>query len=143
MGRVGRIMMAAQDTRRVMPIALTHQLDAIIVGRVAVHGVDVIGRRAAYLLGCVLNHQSRPLDTPVGRAPIGGRAAPGEIGSGQIRLDLGHPFRRRRIVDDPDSGADQGQHIFDRPAASYPWLLSLGGTERCNRTRCMRSRCGL
>src|SRR5215213_1371068 len=87
-------------------ICLLSVLGSIVVGRIAIDAVDVVGSVAAHLLRRVLNHDGWAGDAEVGRAALGGRAVPGQVGLVQCRLDLGRARRRIFFVDQPGVVAD-------------------------------------
>src|SRR5262245_8180668 len=74
---------------------LAHELRAIVVGGIAVDGVDVID---AALLRRVFDHERRSLHAKVGGAAGRRRAAPGEVRLRKVRADLGHARLRERVV---------------------------------------------
>src|ERR1022692_3116601 len=72
---------------------------AVIVGWVAVDGVDVI---EVALLRCILNDYRRPLDAVIRQASVLRGSAPGEIRFRQVGLDFRHLCRCRLVVEDAD-----------------------------------------
>src|SRR4026207_343256 len=65
---------------------LARKLRSVVVGRIAIDGVN--GTDAA--LRRVVDHQRRALHPEIGDAAVGGRTAPGKVGVGEVRANLGH-----------------------------------------------------
>ena len=86
------------------PSGLDERL-AVVVAGVADDGVDVVG---AALRG-VLDQKRRALDAVVGRAAVGRRPVPGEVGVVDLRLVRGQAARGGGVGQDVDPGADQLQ----------------------------------
>src|SRR4029077_4999077 len=75
---------------------LARELCAIVVGRIAVDGMNMLDAA----LRCVFDDQRRSLDAEVRRTAVGVRSAPGEIGLPQTPPDFSHPWLGVRIVHD-------------------------------------------
>src|SRR6185436_14890509 len=75
---------------------LARDLRTVVVGRIAIDGVDVVDA----VLRRVLDDERRPLDSEVRGAAVRRRAAPGEKRLGKVRPDLGQPRLRERVVHD-------------------------------------------
>src|SRR4051812_687763 len=93
---------------------LLRELRTVVVGRVAVDGVDVIDAAA---LRRVLDHQRRALDAEIRGRAVLDRTTPGEIRLRQVAADFRHPRLRVGAVHDSRPLADDvEQHRLLRGA---------------------------
>src|SRR5262245_7872002 len=82
-----------------VPMTLLREFRTVVVRRIAIDRMNVID---AALLWSVFDDESRALDAEVGRAAIGSRSAPGEVGIRRLRADFRHARLRKRVVHDTD-----------------------------------------
>src|SRR3954453_2676878 len=95
---------AREESRQPASFSFCSELPSVVIGWIAVHGVDMHCRITAQPLRRVLDDEIWSLNPVVGRDVATGsntyRTAPGKPGVVQAGFDLGHSGRSRTLVND-------------------------------------------